>query len=168
VSQTTWYFVRAPDGQLARYPRTRFERFYRGAEPVGYDLADAACFIEVELRLSAGKPVRLVGSSCPRFVLGADQRIRTDHLRFLPDPDAPPRRPGSPGAAPGAGIISIEPRLVAGRQLQAREWTPTPDELDRARDAINSAAGTPIVTHDGRRLRDARDRPTSYPPLRLV
>lgn len=169
MSVTTWRFVMCPDGAVVRYPRTRFERFYGGREPVGHGLTGVARFLDVALELEDRAPIRVLRVDYPRFALTHDGRISRQHgeralIDAANDVGAPPWLP-----VDRQGITSIEPHLARRRMREEHRWQPTPAELDRARDAINEAAGSRLVVHDGQRLLSVAGEPSPpFPPLRLI
>lgn len=169
---TLWTFILKGNGEIARYPRARYDRFWDGTERVGFGLEGAACFIEVAIELQDRRPVSALRFWFVRHFLDDTGRIDEDR-KARAESDGVMAASLVVGLAfppTGEKVTSIEPHLARQRMESEYRWQPTVEQLDRARDAINAAAGRKLVAHDGKQLLPlaVSDDSPPPPPLRLI
>jgi len=140
VAVTTWYFVADEEGQLARVPLARMDRFFDGTEVLPH-VNTAVRAVEVTLTARGRKVVRVHRVLWLRLPVDArghcDQEARQRyaalamHSTSLVDHDA--------------SIVPLGP-AIAGRDIQTKHaWRPTGEQRAVVASDLNSTAERPPV-----------------------
>jgi hypothetical protein len=150
MAMTLWSFLLRGDGSFTKYPQKRYDRFLHGEQSLGDDPGTVAHFIDVAVVVQDRQPVQAIRFWYPRYRLSKDGRVNSEHLEqaMVDAVDAT----FIAFEKSVADIISIAPYVARNRHQMEHTWKPSPEQLDAATRAINTAAKLELVTHDGDRL----------------
>ena len=141
-----WCFLQTADLKFVRYPLTQYESFFRRRSPVNRSVESPARFVEVHVELQGRRPVAFGRLHCRQYQLDEAGFIDAGHQQEVESHfhtvvgDVLELRDRS-------NVYEIAPR-VAGRELhKIHFWVPTRPQLNVIVEAINSRAGSSVISN---------------------
>ena len=147
MGRTLWFFLRADDEGVRRFPLSKYLRFVDHLEPLPQFRDGPACFVEVALDLVDRRPASVLGHWFVRHLVTKKGLIDTQHKHragYLAMQSIYPMH--------RENIVDFSPYLSRREYSQHHSWRPNAAILDDVCNHVNSKATTRIIWRRGMSL----------------